>query len=114
MGFELRAALDGNGQVVTAHLRAELLQGDLRMVARGERLDDLRHPLGKESRQQNGRLYLRAGHRKLVTERGERTAPNGKRRPAVLGRLDFSAHLFERRDDARHRTTGERLVPLDH
>ena len=81
----------------------------LRVITRGGGLDHGRSTLRVEPREQDSRLHLRARDRQLVRDPAQLPALDDERRVAV-GRLDVRAELAQRRRDAFHRSSRERLV----
>src|SRR5450631_289805 len=80
------------------------------MVASLNRLLDTRGSVGIESGEQQRRFYLRTGDGQLVVNRLQPPSGHPQRRTSAVARFDLRAHLFQRLDDPRHRTAGERFV----
>ncbi len=78
----------------------------LRVVARGDGLDDRRRALGAEAGEEHAALHLRRRHGQRVLDPPKRVAGDLDRRVPV-GQLDVGAHLPERVRDARHRTSAQ-------
>ena len=79
------------------------------------RLGNARHALGREGRQQQGRLHLGAGHRRDIGNAVQAAAGDGQRGqfPALAAR-DHGPHLPKGSDHTPHRPAPNRLIPGQH
>jgi hypothetical protein len=88
------------------------------VVAGADRLADDGGAFGEQSAEEDARFDLRAGYRQRVIDRVQRSPVDDERRKLAVfafdtARLDAGAHLFERFDDAAHRSSREGFVAED-
>jgi hypothetical protein len=96
-------------------LRAEPAEHALGVVARQRAaLDDARVPVRAESGEEDARLDLRAGDRRLVLDGLQRSPAFDTQRRMAVERRQTRAHQFERLDDAAHRAAAQGLVAGEH
>ena len=99
------------GRFLRPQIRAEAAQHPLAVVAGRLLLDHGGDARRIESGQQNGRLHLRRGDRKLVGDgNGRSAARDGQRQPAAAARHERRAHLPERINHPLHRTAAQRGI----
>jgi hypothetical protein len=87
-------------------------QQPLRVVAGHGGLDHLGLAVGEKAGDQQARLDLGAGDRKLVGDAAERRPLHAKRRQAVFAALDRGPHQPQRLDDPVHGASPDRLVSV--
>ncbi len=90
--------------------RAERREGAFGVVPGLRGLGDRGLPVGRDAREQDGALDLRARHLRHVRDGVEGPAPHFQRRVPLVG-LEERAHGPQRVGDTFHRTTRQALVP---